>query len=182
MIAEIVCPKGGYTESRSLLPFTWDNHVSYSVRPLLPEQCGAELGDDDSGDYENDESSLGSVIVSELDDSSHGSVLMSEYNSNGSHGSHFVSEGSRSKRLGDGGNSNSNMGSVVVFEKSVVEQKTRSLSSVVVSEFSEGDILSTISIEKSLGMCQQMVSPTFANRVFESASTISPLIRLVSPK
>ena len=172
MISEIVCPKGGYTESRSLLPFTCGNPDSYSVTPLLSEHPGADIDNNDSGVYDNDESSLGSVFVSEFDASSVGSVFISEYDNN-SYG--------RSSRLANGdvseyeGNSNSSIGSVVVSRESEVEHKSnnsdnRSLSSFFVSEFSEDDNYLSITSGSALGMMPTVLRISTAGQVRDSST------------
>ena len=91
--AEIVCPKGGFTSSRTTF-FTSSSHrVSASVIPLptlegIDGYESSSLGSIVISDFNEDDSYIGSVVVSEFDKSNSGirNVLVSEHNGSSDYG------------------------------------------------------------------------------------------------
>ena len=116
--AEIVCPKGGFTSSRTtLFPCFNGGATAASVTPL-PAQEPVDIDD-------NGSSSIGSVFVSDFDesDSGIGSVVVSDFDVSSGIGSVVVSELHSSEC--------SEVGSIVISESDI--------GSVVVSEYDEKD-------------------------------------------
>ena len=143
--AEIVCPKGGYTKSKTSLSSFFTRRDSMAVVPLLTQDQMEN----------NDGSSIGSVVVSDYNESESssidtGSIAISEYNDSNGSGidvdSVVLSDGSSVNRSGfrvavSRNEISSPVGRMhnTVFENNSDSDASSSIRSVVVSEYNDSD-------------------------------------------